>query len=81
MADVKYINGVGKNNQYNFRYFDNITDPTLNNNDFLVSPDEIVWYYKDSTINTTVKMTLLGQDNLLVDMVGEGLTSNTTIIE
>jgi hypothetical protein len=80
MAEVKYINGTGKNSQYDFRYFDNVTDSSLNDKDFLVSPDEINWFFKNNTYNTRVKNTLPGQDNLLLNTEDNRLTTNTTII-
>jgi hypothetical protein len=78
MATVKYNNGVGKNNQYPFRLYDNITDPTKNSRDILVSPDEITWFYKNDGISKEIKMTLPGEDNLYLQ--GNVLTTNTTII-
>lgn len=79
MATVKYNNGTGRNNQYQFRIYDNITDPTKNTKDILVSPDEIMWFYKNDGVSKEIKMTLPGQDNLYLE--GNVLTSNTTIIQ
>jgi hypothetical protein len=64
MASVRYINGIGENQQYNYRYYDNITDSTRTNIDLLVSPDEIDWFYKKDGNTVNIKMSLPGRDNL-----------------
>lgn len=64
MATVKYTNGVGENQQYNYRYYDYITDSNRSNFDILVSPDEIDWFYKKDGNTTNIKMKLPGKDNL-----------------